>query len=87
MTKVVLLGKDGSVILGDYDGYGRVHTKEFGTVEIDLYGSNEPCLYHKACWEKAGQPKYSGPSQDSDDQGWFFNDGDHDMEEPCPTPS
>jgi len=43
----------------------------------------KPTVYHLSCWEKAGQPKeYSGESANAQDQGYFFDDGDHDMPDP-----
>ena len=78
MKKVVVLTPNGSVIIGEYDGYGRIEGDDYS--EYELVGETE--LWHYACWIKAGKPEYSGPSDDSDDQGWFFDPGDHDMEEP-----
>jgi len=78
MNKVVALTPNGSVIIGEYDGYGRIYGDDGS--ENELHG--EPELWHYACWVKAGKPAYSGPSDRSDDQGWFFDDGDHDMAEP-----
>jgi hypothetical protein len=46
---------------------------------------HEPCLYHRACWELAGKPEYTGPSEGSRDQGWFFDDGAHDVLDPRTT--
>lgn len=76
MKEAVVLTKRGSVLQGEYDGYGRVDYGEF-----DGYGDGAAC-YHKACWEHAGRPGYDGPSDHADDQGWFFDDGDHDMAPP-----
>ena len=40
-------------------------------------------VWHKACWRVAGAPMdYRGESAFAPDQGWFFNDPDHDMVEP-----
>jgi len=64
----VLLCEDGSLVCGDYDGYGRI-----GGADIEFKTSN-PELWHKKCWEKAGQPmKYSGPSDYAQDQGFFYD--------------
>lgn len=76
MTDVVVLSKDGSRNLGSYDGYGRAGCWDYGN------SNGEPCLYHRACWEVAGKPEYTSPSKHSNDQGWFFADGDHDLLDP-----
>jgi hypothetical protein len=79
MTDVVVMQKNGSRLMGEYDGYGRVDG-----AEIDWSGG-EPQCYHHDCWEHAGKPEYdkgSGESQGSADQGWFFDDGEHDEDSP-----
>jgi len=63
------------VLYGSYDGYGRVAGET-----MDLSG--DACCRHRACWEAAGKPGHTGPSELSDDQGYFFDDGAHDMEKP-----
>ena len=46
-------------------------------------GNDGPTVWHHACWRFAGSPaEYRGQSKSSDDQGHFFDDGDHDMAEP-----
>jgi hypothetical protein len=65
MTKAVLLKKDGAVVHGVYDGYGRVDGKDVG---------ESPRLYHEACWEQAGKPAYGKPSKRAADQGHFVGD-------------
>jgi len=67
-NEAILLCEDGTMVCGDYDGYGRV-----GGANIEFKTSN-PELWHKKCWEKAGQPmKYSGPSDYAEDQGFFYD--------------
>lgn len=78
MEDVVVLSKDGSRNFGEYDGYGCA-----GSYDYNENGNGEPCLYHRACWEVAGKPKYTSPSKGSNDQGWFFADGDHDLLDPA----
>jgi hypothetical protein len=64
MNDVVAITPNGSVIRGEYDGYGSVG-------------------YHFACWDQLGRPTdYKGPSEDSSDQGWFFDDGAHSFATP-----
>lgn len=82
MTDCVVLFENGDRVSGEYNGYGRVGIYSAADQEVEYVA---PCLYHRACWEIAGKPDYSGPSTDADDQGWFFNDGDHDMLDPRST--
>jgi len=78
MNNVVVLEADGSILRGEYDGYGRV-----GEHEINIDSEKEPECYHRSCWEKAGKPtEYTGASEYSADQGYFFDEGAHDMEDP-----
>jgi len=77
MTKAIVMFPNGDSARGEYDGYGRVGRFDYGDSSGD-----EPCLFHLACWEAAGRPSYAGPSRMSKDQGWFFDDGDHDVLEP-----
>jgi len=74
MKDAVIVSNRGEVAMGEYDGYGRV-----GYESENSYSGT---CYHKACWEAAGKPGYTGPSMHARDQGWFFNDGDHDMAPP-----
>jgi hypothetical protein len=74
MKNVVVLKENGSRIIGEYGGYGDV-----GGMEIHWDG--DPCVYHQACWEKAGRPDYDGPSDHAQDQGYFFGE-EHDMLDP-----
>lgn len=76
MTHGVALFEDGGRAFGTYDGYGRLGSTE------ELEGA--ACL-HRACWEKAGEPEfdhYGSGSQSAGDQGFFFDDGDHDVIDP-----
>lgn len=78
MAQVVILEKNGDRISGEYDGYGRAGHWDYN----ERSAAGEPCLYHLACWEVAGKPAYSGGSVYAADQGWFFEDGDHDLLDP-----
>lgn len=86
MRDAVVITQRGSIIKGEYDGYGRLDGVD---ITLDLVWNkhgraiNNPACYHKACWEKAGRPdKYGKGSKMSADQGYFFDEGEHDMEEP-----
>jgi hypothetical protein len=76
MNQGVAILEDGSVIKGEYDGYGRLNNHE-----ISEYGS--PAVYHKACYKLVGSPKeFDSPSCSSLDQGYFFSNDAHNCEEP-----
>jgi hypothetical protein len=61
----VALLESGSIIIGAYDGYGRIE-------EADI-ADKDPQVYHKKCWEKAGKPtEYRGASKAAEDQGFFY---------------
>lgn len=79
MTDVVVMEKNGSRLMGEYDGYGRV-----GGSSIN-WDSGQPQCYHHDCWEDVGKPEYNpkgGESESSADQGWFFEDGEHNENSP-----
>lgn len=66
MSQAVVLTEDGEVIHGEYDGYGRV-----GLYSVIDNGQNSD-LWHRGCWMVAGQPKYRGPADHAEDQGYFI---------------
>lgn len=75
MADGVAVTRDGSLVAGLYDGYGRLGGTDFA--------DGDATVWHSACWETAGCPRdYRGESDPAEDQGWFFNDGDHDMPDP-----
>lgn len=79
MSDAVALSRDGDRAVGTYDGYGRADGYEVGDCGMDV------AWVHRACWEKAGRPewsRYGSPSASAGDQGWFFDDGDHDLIDP-----
>ena len=76
MRKVVVIEEGGSILQGDYDGYGRVDERDIN------WSYATPCVWHQACWEKADCPVSYDPSDRAEDQGFFFEDGDHDLD--CP---
>ena len=84
MIAVVVIEQGGSVLQGDYDGYGRVDDRDIDTSKMDWENppKGNPCCWHRACWMVAKQPMEYSPSRRSADQGWFFKDQAHDMEEP-----
>ena len=76
MNDVVVVTPDDDIHTGEYDGYGRVGYAEYAV-------GDKNTVYHKACWIKAGKPMtYRGESKRAEDQGWFFDDPDHNMKEP-----
>jgi len=77
MNDVVMLTNE-NMLAGSYDGYGRVGNGE----DLTEYDADREC-YHKLCWEKVGKPtKFTEASKYSDDQGYFFDDGIHNIPEP-----
>ena len=67
-NEAILMCEDGTMVCGDYDGYGRLGSAELAN------GTKDPELWHKKCWEEAGQPMtYSGPSDHAEDQGFFYD--------------
>jgi hypothetical protein len=75
MNEVIVMTDDGLRLVGEYDGYGRVNG-------LEIEWGEEPCCYHRDCWEVEGKPDYTGPSKPSDDQGWFYEDGVHNIPSP-----
>ena len=70
MTEAVVLQEGEEPVIGEYDGYGTV-----GSVDVISFGGDEPEMWHKLCWEKAGKPnRYTGGSEYSQDQGFFYDD-------------
>lgn len=76
---VVIQGEDPlDHFSGTYDGYGRLGGGGDCSFDSEVW-------VHLACWEVVGKPgasMYTGPSKSSEDQGYFFDDGDHDMIDP-----
>ena len=80
MTEAVMITPEGDIHTGEYDGYGRVGGWESA---MDRF-PEENSVYHKACWVLVGKPlTFQGRSEHARDQGWFFDEGAHDL--PCPT--
>jgi len=70
MTEAVVLQEGEEPVIGEYDGYGTV-----GSLDVNSFGDDEPEMWHKVCWEKAGKPnRYTGGSEYSQDQGFFYDD-------------
>ena len=70
MTKAVAVTSGGSVIMGDYDGYGRRGCTELMDLE-------DFTLWHRACWEAEGKPiEFQGQSDHANDQGFFFENSE-----------
>ena len=73
MTDAVAIERDGSVLCGGYDGYGRLNDREL----------ERPQVYHKRCWQLAGKPtEFVKESHNSNDRGWFFDDDAHNYAPP-----
>jgi len=68
MNEAVILREGKDPVYGEYDGYGRI-----GAYDI-MHDDDEPELWHKKCWENEGKPEFSGESEYSEDQGYFYDD-------------
>ena len=76
---IVIMPND-DVHSGEYDGYGRMGGFDSGDSNSDL---SDGSVYHKDCHKALGKPMdFVGKSHHADDQGWFFDDGDHAMLSP-----
>ena len=82
MENAVVIDHAGKVFKGDYDGYGRVDGASIHTPA----DGREPCAWHLRCWENAGSPKEYAPSAYAEDQGYFFDEGAHDLKLPRKKP-
>jgi len=77
MQHAVVITPNGSILKGVYDGYGRVDDFDYAV------GGEPNTVWHLACWKVAGSPTdYRGEAAYAEDQGYFFDDGTHNMEEP-----
>ena len=78
-NKIVAILPDGTMIGGDYDGYGRIDTPDIVNskpFELPSYEEPHADWYHDRCHEAAGNPgKYTGGSEDAQDQGFFYDRG------------
>ena len=76
MSEGIVIYPNGNVHCGEYDGYG-------GLGGFRDEGLENGSVYHKDCHSALGFPlEFAGKSDISHDQGWFFDDGDHDMKSP-----
>ena len=83
MSEVVVLTNGGSILRGEYGGYMNVDGRDFVD---DAFGAGVDC-WHRHCWELAGKPtEFANESRDSNDQGWFFADGVHNIDPPTKLP-
>lgn len=77
MSRGVAISRHNEIASGEYDGYGNLGGSEYAVGE-------DATVYHRACWDAEGHPlDYRGPSRHSADQGWFFDDGDHNWATPA----
>jgi hypothetical protein len=88
MKHVIAINPDGSIQHGEYDAYGRIDGQDMWLYTKGEHGAGDardPDCYHQACWVAAGRPRtWTGGSENSVDQGHFFDDGDHNPPEPNP---
>lgn len=62
----VVMLKNGTRVVGEYDGYGRVSG-------FDAADEDELEFWHKRCWDKAGNPFFTKASDGANDQGYFYD--------------
>ena len=82
-NKIVVIIPDGTMLGGDYDGYGRVITDEIVNstpFQLPTWGTPQADVWHDKCHEEAGSPTaYTGGSESAPDQGFFYaKEGDTD---------
>ena len=82
MNDVIVMEKNGTRVSGSYDGYGRVTSDSLGMTYSINWETGKPDCWHRACWIADGCPEYECESPHAHDQGFFFDEGDHDMVEP-----
>jgi len=68
--------KEGSkmALRGEYDGYGNIGGDPYGDDDGNFWEGPKFTVYHKACHEILGKPKFDGQSRGSHDQGYFIDD-------------
>jgi hypothetical protein len=89
MEDVTVIKPNGEVVEGVYDGYGRVlgeYLDEDGDwvecTEDEAVGFDNT-VWHTDCLKQSGKPAlWTGPSRYSEDQGFFFERGAHNMTRP-----
>lgn len=76
MNQIIVITPKGDIHKGEYDGYGCVGSADYAI-------GYDNTVWHVACWQAAGSPlDYRGISRHSEDQGWFFDDPKHNMQQP-----
>jgi len=75
MNNGVAILSDGSVINGQYDGYGRLDD-----IEINYIG--EPAVFHQQCYELTKDQYDNSPSRSTRDKGFNFEEHVHNFPEP-----
>ena len=73
MKRAVVIFPNGSRIIGEYDGYGRINDHDF----YEAHGFNYETkfsMWHEKCWEESGHPEFTEPATNAEDQGYFIED-------------
>ena len=71
LNDAVVITKGGSILKGEYDGYGCINGMEFTEF------TECPEMYHKKCWELAGKPtEFTEASKSARNQGYFIGEED-----------
>ena len=78
MKRAVAIFPNGSRIIGEYDGYGRINDHDFyGTEGYETKGDlgfTKFSMWHEKCWEESGHPEFTEPATNAEDQGYFIED-------------
>lgn len=86
MNYGVAIHPNGTIVTGSYDGYGSLVDENEEEQQAAGWESGIT-VWHQACWQVAGRPPENrGESRSAADQGYFFDDPDHDMTEPAWVP-
>jgi hypothetical protein len=67
-NQAVALMPNGTIVIGQYDGYGKM---TYEAAEIPDDGVE---WWHYRCWCDAKKPNFTGASDYSHDQGFFYDD-------------
>jgi hypothetical protein len=82
MNDAVALLPNGSRVIGQYDGYGRIESSYGNLDSSDVAESAD--WWHKACWLNTGKPDFKARAEPAGDQGHFIDEDEYAIDEPEP---
>ena len=92
MNEMTMVLKTGEVVQGEYDGYGGLGNRSdkyaddyenedlnqyMGPEQLVLHYEENATIYHSRCYEKNGEPGFTGTSKSANDQGFFLAEEDY----------